>query len=109
MKTTKKDQSTQTDESGGAKMSVKDQTEISRHIDIKKRIGNLEDMLHELRQRTKSFDPDDVPCAIDMEICRIEQELCEEYAKLGVLKKLKAACITASMMRLSDDEKEKWK
>ena len=54
----KKNQSTQTDGSGGAKMSVKDQAEISRHIDIKKRIGNLEDRLHELRQRTKSFDPD---------------------------------------------------
>jgi len=43
-------------------------------------------------------DPDDVPCAIDMEICHIEQELCKEYAKLGV-----------SMTDLSDDEKEKWK
>ena len=54
MKTTNK-KSTQTDGSGGAKMSVEDQAEISRHIDIKKRIGNLEDRLHELRQRTKSF------------------------------------------------------
>ncbi len=60
MKRINKKQSTQTDGSGGAKMSVKDQAEISRHIDIKKRIGNLEDRLHELRQRTKSFDPDDV-------------------------------------------------
>ena len=98
MKTTKKDQSTQTDGSGGAKMSVKDQAEISRHIDIKKRIGNLEDRLHELRQRIKSFDPDDVPCAIDMQICRIEQTIDKEYAKIGI-----------SMNSLSDKKKEAWK
>ena len=64
-------------------MSVEDQAEISRHIDIKKRIGNLEDRLHELRQRTKSFDPDDVPCAIDMEICRCRagnrQGICKDW------------------------------
>ena len=98
MKTTKKDQSTQTDGSGGVKMSVKDQTEISRHIDIKKRIGELEDTLHELRQRTKSFDPDDVPCAIDMEICRVEQAIDKEYAKLGI-----------SMTDLPEKQKEAWK
>ena len=90
--------STQTDESGGATMSVKDQAEISRHIDIKKRIGELEDTLHELRQRTKSFDPDDVPCAIDMQICRIEQTIDKEYAKIGI-----------SMNSLSDKKKEAWK
>ena len=98
MKTTKKDQSTQTDGSGGVKMSVKDQTEISRHIDIKKRIGNLEDRLHKLRQRTKSFDPDDVPCAIDMQICRIEQAIDKEYAKIGI-----------SMTDLPEKQKEAWK
>ena len=98
MKTTKKDQSTQTDGSGGVKMSVKDQAEISRHIDIKKRIGNLEDRLHELRQRTKSFDPDDVPCAIDMQICRIEQTIDKEYAKIGI-----------SMTDLPEKQKEAWK
>ena len=98
MKTTKKDQSTQTDGSGGVKMSVKDQAEISRHIDIKKRIGNLEDTLHELRQRTKSFDPDDVPCAIDMQICRIEQAIDKEYAKIGI-----------SMTDLPEKQKEAWK
>ena len=98
MKRTKKDQSAQTDGSGGAKMSVKDQAEISRHIDIKKRIGNLEDRLHELRQRTKSFDPDDVPCAIDMEICRVEQAIDKEYAKIGI-----------SMTSLSGKTKEAWK
>ena len=98
MKRTKKDQSAQTDGSGGAKMSVEDQAEISRHIDIKKRIGNLEDTLHELRQRTKSFDPDDVPCAIDMQICRIEQAIDKEYAKIGI-----------SMTDLSNKHKEAWK
>ena len=98
MKRTKKDQSTQTDGSGGAKMSVKDQAEISRHIDIKKRIGELEDTLHELRQRTKSFDPDDVPCAIDMQICRIEQTIDKEYAKIGI-----------SMTDLPEKQKEAWK
>ena len=90
--------STQTDESGGATMSVEDQAEISRHIDIKKRIGELEDTLHVLRQRTKSFDPDDVPCAIDMQICRIEQTIDKEYAKIGI-----------SMTSLSDKKKEVWK
>ena len=90
--------STQTDGSGGARMSVEDQAEISRHIDIKKRIGELEDTLHELRQRTKSFDLDDVPCAIDMQICRIEQTIDKEYAKIGI-----------SMNSLSDKKKEAWK
>jgi len=92
--------STQTDGSGGAKMSVEDQAEISRHIDIKKRIGELEDTLHELRQRTKSFDPDDVPCAIDMQICRIEQTIDKEYAK---------AKIGISMTDLPEKQKEAWK
>jgi len=90
--------SIQTDESGGAKMSVEDQAEISRHIDIKKRIGELEDTLHELRQRTKSFDPDDVPCAIDMQICRIEQTIDKEYAKIGI-----------SMTDLPEKQKEAWR
>ena len=95
----KKDQSTQTDGSGGAKMSVEDlEAEISRHIDINKRIGNLEDRLHELRQRTKSFDPEDVPCAIDMEICRVEQAIEKEYAKIGI-----------SMTDLPEKQKEAWK
>ena len=98
MKRTNKKQSTQTDGSGGAKMSVKDQAEISRHIDIKRRIAELEDTLHELRQRTKSFDPDDVPCAIDMEICNTEQKLGKEYAKLGI-----------SMSDLPEKQQEAWK
>ena len=86
-------------------------------IKIKRRIKELEHALHEFNILVSEYtDPDDVPCAIDMEICHIEQELCKEYAKLGVLKKFKAAlkklkadCITAAMMRLSDEEKEKWK
>ena len=79
-------------------MSVKDQAEISRHIDIKMRIAELEVTLAELRHRTKSFDPDDVPCAIDMEICYVEQKLGKEYAKLGI-----------SMTDLSNKHKEAWK
>jgi len=83
-------------------MSVEDQAEISRHIDIKKRIGNLEDTLHELRQRTKSFDPDDGPndskCAIDMQICRVGQAIDKEYAKIGI-----------SMTDLPEKQKEAWK
>ena len=98
MKRINKKQSTRTDGSSGAKMSVEDQAEISRHIDIKKQIGNLEDRLHELRQRTKSFDPDDVPCSIDMEICRIEQAIDKEYAKIGI-----------SMTALPEKQKEAWK
>ena len=99
MKRINKKQSTQTDGSGGAKMSVEDlEAEISRHIDIKKRIGNLEDRLHEMRQRTKSFDPEDVPCAIDMEICRVEQAIEKEYAKIGI-----------SMTGLPEKQKEAWK
>ena len=100
MKRINKKQSTQTDGSGGAKMSVKDQAEISRHIDIKKRIGNLEDTLHELRQRIKNpNDPaEPVPCAIDMQICRIEQAIDKEYAKIGI-----------SMTDLPEKQKEAWK
>ena len=68
-------------------------------IKIKRRIKELECALHEFNILVSEYtDPDDVPCAIDMEICHIEQELCKEYAKLGV-----------SMTDLSDDEKEKWK
>ena len=41
MKRINKKQSTQTDGSDGEKMSVEDQAEISRHIDIKMQIGNV--------------------------------------------------------------------
>ena len=78
-------------------------------IKIKRRIKELKHALHEFNIPVSEYtDPDDLRGLL-MEICHIEQELCKEYAKLGVLKKLKAACITASMMSLSDDEKEKWK
>jgi len=81
-------------------MSVEDQAEISRHIDIKKRIGNLEDRLHQLRQRIKNpNDPaEPVPCAIDMEISRVEQAIDKEYAKIGI-----------SMTDLPEKQKEAWK
>ena len=98
MKRTKKDQSTQTDGSGGEKMSVKDQAEISRHIETKRRIAKLEERLAILCQYTEPLDPYDVPCSIDMEICHIEQKLCNEYAKLGI-----------SMTDLSEKQKEAWK
>ena len=41
---------------------------------------------------------DDVPCAIDMEICRIEQAIDKEYAKIGI-----------SMTDLPEKQKEAWK
>ena len=90
--------SAQTDGSGGAKMSVEDQVEISRHIDIKRRIVELEERLAILCQYTKPLDPYDVPCSIDMEICHIEQKLGKEYAKLGI-----------SMTDLHEKQKEAWK
>ena len=88
--------STQTDGSSGAKMSVKDQAEISRHIDIKKRIAELEETHLDLCQRRIALE--NVPCAIDMEICHIEEKLCKEYAKLGI-----------SMTDLPEKQKEAWK
>ena len=41
---------------------------------------------------------ENVPCAIDMEICHIEEKLCKEYAKLGI-----------SMTDLPEKQKEAWK
>ena len=90
--------STQTDGSGGAKMSVEDQAEISRHIDIKMRIAELEATLAELCHQSKAFEPGAVPCAIDMQICRIEQTIDKEYAKIGI-----------SMTDLPEKQKEAWK
>ena len=67
-------------------------------IKIKRRIKELEHALHEFNIPVSEYtDPDDLRGLL-MEICHIEQELCKEYAKLGV-----------SMTDLSDDEKEKWK
>ena len=68
-------------------------------IKIKRRIKELKHALHEFNILVSEYaDPDDVPCAIDMEICHIEQELCKEYAKTWWFND-----------HLSDDEKEKWK
>ena len=68
-------------------------------IKIKRRIKELEHALHEFNILVSKYaDPDDVPCAIDMKICHIEQELCKEYAKLGI-----------SMTDLPEKQKEAWK
>ena len=90
MKTTKKDQSTQTDESGGAKMSAKNK------IETKMQIAALEKIRLALCQRRIGLE--NVPCAIDMEICRIEQAIDKEYAKIGI-----------SMTDLPEKQKEAWK
>ena len=90
MKTTKKDQSTQTDESGGAKMSAKNK------IETKMQIAALEKIRLFLCQRRIGLE--NVPCAIDMEICHIEEKISKEYAKLGI-----------SMTDLPEKQKEAWK
>ena len=82
--------STQTDESSGAKMSVENK------IETKMRIAELEETRLCLNQRR--IELENVPCAIDMEICCIEQKLCKEYAKLGI-----------SMTDLPEKQKEAWK
>ena len=82
--------STQTDGSGGAKMSVENK------IETKMQIAALEKIRLALCQRRIGLE--NVPCAIDMEICHIERKIEKEYAKLGI-----------SMTDLSDEEKEKWK
>ena len=82
--------STQTDESSGAKMSVENK------IETKMQIAALEKIRLVLCQRR--IELENVPCAIDMEICCIEQKLCKEYAKLGI-----------SMTDLPEKQKEAWK
>ena len=82
--------STQTDGSGGAKMSVENK------IETKMRIAELKEMHLSLCQRR--IELENVPCAIDMEICHIEEKLCKEYAKLGI-----------SMTDLTEKQKEAWK
>ena len=82
--------STQTDESSGAKMSVENK------IETKMQIAALEKIRLVLCQRR--IELENVPCAIDMEICCIEQKLCKEYAKLGI-----------SMTDLPEQQKEAWK
>ena len=82
--------STQTDGSSGAKMSVKNK------IETKMQIAALEKIRLVLCQRR--IELENVPCAIDMEICHIEEKLCKEYAKLGI-----------SMTDLPEKQKEAWK
>ena len=79
-------------------MSVEDQAEISRHIDIEVEIVVLKVTLAKLCQRAKAFESDAVPCAIEIEICHTEQMLEKEYAKLGI-----------SMADLPEKQKEAWK
>ena len=68
-------------------------------IKIKRRIKELERALHEFNILVSGYaDPDDVPCAIDMEICRVEQAIDKEYAKIGI-----------SMTDLPEKQKEAWK
>ena len=82
--------STQTDGSGGATMSVEDKIETKMQIEALKKIHKI------LCQRRIALE--NVPCAIDMEICCIEQTLAKEYAKLGI-----------SMTDLPEKQKEAWK
>ena len=82
--------STQTDGSGGAKMSVENKIETKMQIVALKKIHQI------LCQRR--IELENVPCAIDMEICHIEQKISEEYAKLGI-----------SMTDLPEKQKEAWK
>ena len=82
--------STQTDGSGGATMSVEDK------IETKMKIAELRETHLSLCQRR--IELQNVPCAIDMEICCIEQTLAKEYAKLGI-----------SMTDLPEKQKEAWK
>jgi len=82
--------STQTDGSGGAKMSVENK------IETKMRIAELKETHLCLCQRR--IELENVPCAIDMEICYIEQKIEKEYAKIGI-----------SMTDLPEKQKEAWK
>ena len=82
--------STQTDGSSGAKMSVENK------IETKMQIVALEKIHQILCQRR--IELENVPCAIDMEICHIEQKISKEYAKLGI-----------SMTDLPEKQKEAWK
>ena len=82
--------STQTDGSSGVKMSVENK------IKTEMRIAELKETHLDLCQRR--IELENVPCAIDMDICRIEQMLEKEYAKIGI-----------SMTDLPEKQKEAWK
>ena len=82
--------STQTDGSSGAKMSVENKIETKIQIEALKKIHQI------LCQRR--IELENVPCAIDMEICHIEEKIEKVYAKLGI-----------SMTDLPEKQKEAWK
>ena len=69
---------------------------VENKIETKMRIAELKEIHLSLYQRR--IELENVPCAIDMEICRIEEKLCKEYAKLGI-----------SMTDLPEKQKEAWK
>lgn len=71
-------------------MSVENKIETKMQIVALKKIHKI------LCQRR--IELENVPCAIDMEICHIEEKLCKEYAKLGI-----------SMTDLPEKQKEAWK
>ena len=90
MKRINKKQSTRTDGSDGEKMSVENKIEAKMQIVALKKIHQI------LCQRR--IELENVPCAIDMEICRVEQAIDKEYAKIGI-----------SMTDLPEKQKEAWK
>ena len=75
---------------------------LTRSIKLFSKLGwcqaqsELEETHLDLCQRRIALE--NVPCAIDMEICCIEQTLAKEYAKLGI-----------SMTDLPEKQKEAWK
>ena len=69
---------------------------VENKIKTKMQIVALEKIRLVLCQRR--IELENVPCAIDMEICCIEETLAKEYAKLGI-----------SMTDLPEKQKEAWK
>ena len=69
---------------------------VENKIETKMQIAALEKIHQILCQRRIALE--NVPCAIDMEICHIEQKISKEYAKLGI-----------SMTDLPEKQKEAWK
>ena len=69
---------------------------VENKIETKMQIAALKKIHLVLCQRRIGLE--NVPCAIDMEICHIEQKISKEYAKLGI-----------SMTDLPEKQKEAWK
>ena len=69
---------------------------VKNKIETKMQIAALEKIRLVLCQRRIGLE--NVPCAIDMEICYIEQKIEKEYAKIGI-----------SMTDLPEKQKEAWK